>query len=192
MSTPRGRRPAQVGLAVALLLLAAQARGVWRSDVLAIAAPSGRVFATGQHRGRVVLAMTDRPLLGAGDVRTAVIVRRAEIIDPLFPAVRPSKARRTASFTTGESMAAWGPGAAATYFRYVAFPTWALIAVALLLPARRAAIVARESRRRGRGHCPDCGYDLRGSPGRCPECGQDDSRMTSQDVEVSRATKPGS
>jgi len=30
----------------------------------------------------------------------------------------------------------------------------------------------RARRRAATGLCPDCGYDLRGSPGRCPECGR--------------------
>jgi hypothetical protein len=53
---------------------------------------------------------------------------------------------------------------------------WALVVAALalyplmmLLRVGLAASVRR--RRRRRGLCLQCGYDLRGSPGLCPECG---------------------
>ena len=62
---------------------------------------------------------------------------------------------------------------------------WAVLAASSLLPAawmggvvlwlgRVVVIVGRRvivDRRRSRGLCPDCGYDLRATPGRCPECG---------------------
>ena len=56
-------------------------------------------------------------------------------------------------------------------------PAVAATAAAALLPACHVLLVvvdrARRRSRRARGHCPACGYDLRGSPGadHCPECG---------------------
>ena len=57
------------------------------------------------------------------------------------------------------------------FFFQVDFPWWAvgalLLGVELLVLRPRI----RRWRRRRRGRCPGCGYDLRVSPGRCPECG---------------------
>jgi len=56
-------------------------------------------------------------------------------------------------------------------FRAAGAPMWAL-AVPLLLPLPILLLrAARRSRRRRRGMCIRCGYDLRASPERCPECG---------------------
>jgi hypothetical protein len=52
---------------------------------------------------------------------------------------------------------------------------WIVLLIAAILPARRMIVFRREHRLRQieAGFCPNCGYDLRGTPkvSRCPECG---------------------
>ena len=53
-------------------------------------------------------------------------------------------------------------------------PLWSLVVLPLGPPAwslRRRYVRRREQRRRARGLCPACGYDIRATPGQCPECG---------------------
>jgi hypothetical protein len=54
--------------------------------------------------------------------------------------------------------------------RVLAVPYWA-VAAGLLGPMTCRLIPWARARRRKRGTCRACGYDLRGTPGRCPECG---------------------
>jgi hypothetical protein len=65
----------------------------------------------------------------------------------------------------------WTWEQSAPVVRGAAVPYWALAALLLAPPARAAWRARRRDRRRARGQCPACGYDLRASAGRCPECG---------------------
>ena len=55
----------------------------------------------------------------------------------------------------------------------VATPHWVVALVAGVMPVRTALLRLRAARRRRRGVCGRCAYDLRGNPdsARCPECG---------------------
>jgi hypothetical protein len=58
--------------------------------------------------------------------------------------------------------------------RSITAPTWAYAAAFLVLPAYagwRALRALGRQRRRWKGRCVTCGYDLRESPETCPECG---------------------
>jgi hypothetical protein len=55
---------------------------------------------------------------------------------------------------------------------FVTVPHWFLAMVPWLVPAMRWAYRRPRERRRRRGMCVACGYDLRGTPARCPECGR--------------------
>jgi hypothetical protein len=65
-------------------------------------------------------------------------------------------------------------GAVSVSGRMVVVPYWVVLAVgAVLVLGKRVvwtSLVRR--RRRRRGWCEGCGYDLRGSGERCPECGR--------------------
>jgi|SRR5665213_3755499 len=58
-------------------------------------------------------------------------------------------------------------------FVMVTLPYWLLLVIAapwVVLPIRRRLV---RRRRKRKGLCESCGYDLRMSQGRCPECGAD-------------------
>ena len=53
-------------------------------------------------------------------------------------------------------------------------PYWLLTVLTLVLPVTSTGLWIKHRarrRRRARGLCATCGYDLRATPGRCPECG---------------------
>ena len=74
-------------------------------------------------------------------------------------------------------------------------PLWApFFATAVCTTAfvSRFRYYGRRMKRRRRGSCEQCGYDLRGSPERCPECGLvAEHDLTAKDAEVAEKAATG-
>jgi hypothetical protein len=56
-------------------------------------------------------------------------------------------------------------------FWSVSAPHWAMLLALVAAPLAAVGTRLRRRRRRSRGLCPACGYDVRASRDRCPECG---------------------
>jgi hypothetical protein len=54
---------------------------------------------------------------------------------------------------------------------WLIFPLWAVVLATAGLPVLWLTRRVRRRMNSEPGHCPVCGYDLRGTPERCPECG---------------------
>jgi hypothetical protein len=90
------------------------------------------------------------------------------------PHSRPADAERTHPETTlgfGTSRGIFSAALVAGSWRRWSLPHWLPVAVTAALPIVWSAGRQRAARRRRRGLCPSCGYDLRATPTRCPECG---------------------
>ena len=57
------------------------------------------------------------------------------------------------------------------YGHVVGVPHWFIVFSLAICPTVFALRWHNHRRRRSRGACVNCGYDLRATPGRCPECG---------------------
>ena len=166
------RRLHNLATALSLLLCAAVAvlwvRGTTMHDAVSF----------GFGRGRVILTS------GSGGFETSVLFYPPAHVEPLrydrYPPgtfgygraadLMQATTARYIHCTRWGFMAAWS---SVTWLWYaLTVPAWAVMLLALFVPARR--LLRGRRRRRDGGHvpCQHCGRDVRATPDRCPECGE--------------------
>lgn len=62
----------------------------------------------------------------------------------------------------------------------ISAPIWLPVSLFAVLLIWSTAPGRRRRKRRNRGQCAECGYDVRGAEGRCPECGTAIARNTTK------------
>ena len=77
-------------------------------------------------------------------------------------------------------------------FIYWRIPYWLLFVLFALAPMFAGVRFFRARRRRARGLCSVCGYDLRSSPERCPECGTPVTLITAPSPATAKTPSPRS
>jgi hypothetical protein len=164
----------------ALLALAiAAAHFAWRSYAVADCASlsfGGTSFEICSASGGVhVLAVADQ------SAPRAIVVKATDTPTLWFaPLLTPARTDTRLGFSTETGQIAGQPKPYA--YRLTRIPFYAIItplaALPLIVGVARLTANLRRHRRRRRGRCPACGYDLRGAPGpRCPECGAPFARV---------------
>jgi hypothetical protein len=88
--------------------------------------------------------------------------------------LQPVQINRTNTLTLTAASVVFKSPLLPVHYQVLKVPYWLIIALCGLLPAHSLLGVPaalRRRRRRLKGLCMHCGYDLRASEGRCPECG---------------------
>jgi hypothetical protein len=166
-----GGRRALVGL----LLIAAVSTFWWRSyrhcDMLALFGPGGRAGGLVVLRGQLWAIITNIETADAWTAQTATASADdgEALRDLLTVSGTPVVARRWQFFLARHQTDAFGfPG---KWCGTVGGPVWTLLPFAAWPIVGWIVRRGRVWRRKRRGCCFQCGYDLRGAEERCPECG---------------------
>ncbi|MDB5323053.1 MAG: hypothetical protein JWN40_4684 [Phycisphaerales bacterium] len=168
-----GGRRALIGL----LLIAAVSTFWWRSyrhcDLLAIFGPGGKVGGIVFLRGEFWVGMSNIGMAEPWTAQTASGTPQdgEELRELLMTSGTPAVARRWQFFVVSHHKDAFGlPG---SWCSTAGGPAWALLPLGAWPVGTWMIRRGRQWRRRRRGWCLGCGYDLRGGADeRCPECGE--------------------
>jgi hypothetical protein len=180
-------------------------RSYWRGDAVAFfVGPDGHLQAVASDNGRLALILTN---VACGPSRAWTALRdsgdkyehAARLIEQdhlnIYPTPQPVTGGSGGSALPASNPLPAGffgfsfattarPGAIRglddSKLFYAIIPHWSLVlALALVATHQFLGPAARRARRREKGQCPNCGYDLRASPDRCPECGAEQQTVKS-------------
>jgi hypothetical protein len=151
------------------LVLMMWLRGGWRAEGLAVISPAGNLQVIGHHRGRLVVLLSAIPVRPAGHIGARFISTPVEAMDAVMMELGNDRVRADClgvRCVTGDGRGVSRVLPHGGQRVLLVLPPWIMCAAAGMV------LVAPALKRRPRlGHCPTCGYDLRGSNERCPECG---------------------
>jgi hypothetical protein len=175
--------PRRVPVLLAWLIVSSFFAWTWRrsyggADILAFFDRSGQVHGVMSYRGNLVVASTTLQLDPQRALSLKAMPVSMEDGDYLYTKIFTEAAAHQAWFQFGWSEMPSGKIASMPEASWwtASFPHWLPSAVCWLLTLRhirRFTLRIPERKRRRRGQCIDCGYDLQGIEGdRCPECGR--------------------
>lgn len=140
------------------------------ADVLAFFTPQGNLTGLASDRRGMLFCTTQVPFgqeMGlTADGLTTSADEFASIHDLLFDPAN-EKWHFLGFRVAAGTLSTWG-----WKFNAIIVPYWALLIPLAILPLTGLRRLVIRARRKRRGQCLNCGYDLRQSPERCPECGR--------------------
>ena len=169
---------------VGLLLLSLVSLLWWRSrehaDVMAVFGPSGKIGGVISFRGQVLIAFTNIDMGAARAWTIQTLSASAEDGDDLrnmltgdVPAPVSSSlpviSQKYGFLVARHERDAFG--LSGKWCSVIGVPHWVLLPLGAWPMLAWSVRRARLQRRKSRGWCPICGYDLHGAVERCPECG---------------------
>ena len=139
------------------------------ADAVGFYTPSGHLEAISSDKGGMLFFFSDIPFGREMGLSADAMSTSAQEFTPIHDLLFDVTSLKTkligfqlASGTVGQ----WG-----WKFSAVIVPYWALLILLAILPLTQFRGSVVRARRKKRGECLICGYDLRHSQDRCPECG---------------------
>jgi predicted RNA-binding Zn-ribbon protein involved in translation (DUF1610 family) len=144
------------------------------ADLLGVFSPAGHLQGIASDRVGLLFFSSDVPFgreYGlTADVMSAPRENFGEVHDTLYNKPRQRWQFLGFRFSAGKLDLA---GTLTCRYGALIVPYWFLVLVLLPLPARTFRAAWATWRRKRKGLCVGCGYDIRASTGRCPECGEE-------------------